>query len=238
MLTNYFKIAWRTLVRNKANSLINISGLAIGIASVILILMYVQDELKYDRFYHHADHIFQVNLDGKMGGEEFINGNTPAPTGATLVNEFPEMKTYTRIYRPGDVLVRYEGDKSTKSFFTEKRVLAVDSNFLQVFSYRLVIGNRATALLRSDAILISEDMAKKYFGDEEAIGKVIRKSNTDNFVVTGILANTPSNSHMQFDYLLPMSFLAKTDYDLINNRWGNFNFYSYILLDKKINCFF
>ena len=141
----------------------------------------------------------------------------------------PEIKATVRISKPSTNLLEV-GDKK----FEEKQGFYVDSNFLQVFSYPLVKGNSQTALQRSDAILITEDMAKKYFGDEDAMGKVIRKNNSDNFVVTGILANTPANSHLQFDYILPMSFLAKTDYDLINNRWGNFNFYSYILLDKKI----
>ncbi len=206
MLTNYFKIAWRTLVRNKVNSMINISGLAIGIASVILILMYVQDELKYDRFYHHADHIFQVNLDGKMGGEEFINGNTPAPTGATLVNEFPEMETYTRIYRPGDVLVRYEGEESAKSFFTEKRVLAVDSNFLQVFSYTSMGVDPGTCLQKPNSVVLTEQTANKYFGSHPAVGKILLLGEQRKpCLVTGVLHNLPPQASLQFDMLVTMS---------------------------------
>src|SRR5882672_5685236 len=104
MIKNYLKIAIRHIRRNRVNSLLNIVGLGIGMASVILIIFYVQDELSYDRFFKNADRIFEVNLDGKMGGEEGINGNTPPPVGESLMKTFPEIESYARIFRPGDVL--------------------------------------------------------------------------------------------------------------------------------------
>src|SRR2546423_15683274 len=107
MFKNYLKIAWRNVLRNRVNSFINIAGLAIGIACVILIVMYVQDELSYDKFFKNADHIYQVNLHGNFGGQEFLAGTTPPPVGAALVNAFPEIETYTRIFQPGSEVVRY-----------------------------------------------------------------------------------------------------------------------------------
>src|SRR5664279_709658 len=98
MIKNYFKIAWRNISRNKLSSVINIAGLAIGITCVLFILFYVQDELRYDRFFKQADRIYEVNIEGNMGGQEFLNGVTPPPAGAALVNTFPEMETYTRMY--------------------------------------------------------------------------------------------------------------------------------------------
>src|ERR1700712_3139355 len=105
MIRNYFKIAWRNLVRNKVSSIINISGLAIGLACLMLIGMYIKDEVSYDRFFKDADRIFRVNLDGKMGNEEFIVGHTPPPAGAALQKNFPEIEAYTRIFKPGNAVI-------------------------------------------------------------------------------------------------------------------------------------
>jgi putative ABC transport system permease protein len=206
MIRNYFKVAWRNIRRNKVNGFINIAGLAIGMASVILILFYVQDELKYDKFFKKADYIYQVNLDGKMGGEEFINGNTPPPVGAALVNAFPEIETYARIYRPGNVLVRHEEEKQPASYFTEKGVLVVDSNFLQVFTYRMLEGDPATCLQNPQSAVITEQTAKKYFGSQNAMGKILLFGDERTpATVTGILQSLPSGSSLQFDMLEPIS---------------------------------
>src|SRR4030095_3842559 len=107
MFKNYFKTAWRNIIRNKANSFINIAGLSIGIACVIFIVLYVQDELSYDKFLPDADRIYQVNLNGNIGGQEFLGGGTPPPAGAALVDEFPEVETYNKIYQPGKTVVCY-----------------------------------------------------------------------------------------------------------------------------------
>ena len=134
MIKNYLKIAWRTITQNKINSLINIVGLAIGMACVIFILLYVQDELKYDRFLNKVDHIYQLNVNANFEGSEFLTGNTPPPVGPALEKEFPEIEASVRIYQPGDALVRYKSDKQSENYFTEHAVWAVDSNFFQVFS--------------------------------------------------------------------------------------------------------
>ena len=117
--------------------------------------------------------------------------------------------------------------------FVEKRVFYTDPSFLEMFSFPLVRGDRKTALNRVDGVLVTEAMARKYFGKDDPIGKVLRQDNDKNVIVTGVLANTPPNSHLQFDFILPMASIAETNYDLKNNKWDNFNFYTYIQLDKS-----
>lgn len=206
MLSNYFKIAWRNILRNKVSSFINISGLAIGISCVILILLYVQDELQYDRFFHTADRICQVNISGNFGGEEFYVSNTPPTVGPALASEIPEIETYTRIYHPGDLVVRNEGSSQVENYFTEPGVLAVDSNFLQVFTFPMVEGDPASCLQHNNAVVITEKIARKYFGNGDAMGKTLLIDNSRTpFTVSGILKDLPAQSSLQFDLLTPVS---------------------------------
>ena len=118
MFKNYFKTAWRNMLRNKVNSFINISGLSIGIACALLIVIFIKNELSYDRFHKDAGRIYQVILNGNMNGEEFWAGNTPPPVGAALVNNIPEIESYTRFYKANDLVVRYENGSGTAKFFT------------------------------------------------------------------------------------------------------------------------
>jgi putative ABC transport system permease protein len=206
MFKNYLKIAFRNISRNKVNSFINIAGLAIGIACVIFILFYVQDELRYDRFFKQAERIYQVNIEGNMGGQEYLSGTTPPPAGAALKNTFPEIETYTRFFNASDEVVRSAEHKQVESYFTERNVHGVDSNFLAIFNYKLLHGNAATCLLRPDAVVITEQIGKKYFGNSNAMGKVLLfDDDRKPFTVTGVLQNLPSQSSLQFDMLRPMS---------------------------------
>ncbi|MEP7108290.1 MAG: ABC transporter permease [Ferruginibacter sp.] len=223
MIKNYFKIAFRNIIRHKAYSLINISGLAIGMACSILIFLWVQNELSYDRFHKNADLVYRI----VCNAGDFKAAVNAAGMPAGLKAQMPVIKNTVRLSHVSTNLFEV-GDRK----FEEKRVFYVDSTFLEVFSFPLLKGSANTALQRVDGVLITEDMAKKYFGNEDALGKILRKDNGENVTVTGILANIPSNSHLQFDFILPMSSFARTNYDLKNNVWDNFNFYSYIQLDK------
>ena len=205
MIKNYFKTAWRNMIRNKTSSFINVSGLSIGIACVLLIVIYIQNELRYDRFHKDADRIFQVVLNGNMNGQEFWGGNTAPPVGAALTNNIPEIESYTRFYEPNDIVVRYEGNGRSE-FFTEKNILAVDSNFLQLFGFEIIEGDAATALMKPGSVVITENIAKKYFGDENAIGKTLSmREDKQPFTVTAVLKNVPSSSSIQFDFLTPIA---------------------------------
>src|ERR1700712_2097651 len=186
MLKNYFKIAFRNILRHKAYSAINISGLAIGMASSILILLWLQNELSYDRFHKNADQTYRITCDAS-GFKAAVN-TAGMPGG--LKAKMPEIENTVRLSHLSSSLFEVGNRK-----FEEKRVFYVDSTFFQVFSFKLVKGDQATALSRVDGVLLTQDMAKKYFGQEDAIGKVLRKDNGSNVVVTGVLANIPANSH-------------------------------------------
>ncbi|MEP6613612.1 MAG: ABC transporter permease [Mucilaginibacter sp.] len=226
MFNTYFKLAYRNITKDKAYSIINITGLAIGLASSILILLWVQNELSYDKFHKNAGQIYRIACD--FGDSKSAANSAGMPGG--LKAELPVIKNAVRLGQSTATLLE-TGNKK----FDEKRVFYADASFMDVFSYPLVKGDRATALKQVDAVLVTQEMATKYFGNEDPIGKVIRKDNQENVVVTGVLANIPANSDLQFDFILPMASLAKTFDDLKNNTWDNFNLFDYVQLDKSFD---
>jgi len=226
MLKTYFKLAYRNIIKDKAYSIINITGLAIGLASSILILLWVQNELSYDKFHTNAGQTYRIASD--FGDSKSAANSAGMPAG--LKAQMPVVKNMVRI-QPANTTLLETGAKK----FQEDGVFFADASFMDVFSYPLVEGDRATALKQADGILITQAMAKKYFGSEDPIGKIIRKDNHENVVVTGVLANIPANSDLQFDFVLPMTSLARTNTDLKNNVWDNFNFWDYIQLDKNFD---
>ena len=224
MIRTYFKLAYRNIIKDKAYAMINITGLAIGLASSILILLWVQNELSYDRFHKNAGQIYRISCD--LGDSKTVG--TPAGMPAGLKAEMPVIKNIVRL-EPGNTTLLETGNKR----FEEEHVFYADPSFMEVFSFPLVKGDRATALKEVDGVLITQEMATKYFGNDNPIGKVIRKDNKENLIVTGVFANVPANSDLQFDFILPMASLARTNTDLKNNVWNNFNFYDYVQLDKS-----
>lgn len=237
MFRNYFKTAWRNIRRNKVNSVINVAGLSIALASVILLVIYVRDELSYDKFFAGADHIFQVNMTTMNNGvEETTGGNTAPKVGPTLVSSFPEIESYIRIYRPGDVLVRSEENGKVENYFSEKNLLGVDSNFLQVFNYKLQQGNAITCLQKPNSVVITETTAKKYFGSASAIGKVLYFGTDQKpFIVTAILGNVPSQSTFQFDLLTPISAYPVVKKRSWNWYWLQVNTYVKVRPDVAVD---
>lgn len=227
MIKNYFKIAFRNIIRHKAFAAINIAGLAIGMTCSIFILLWVQNELSYDRFHNNANEIYRIT--GSAG--DFNAAVNCAGMPPELKLKIPSIKNFVRISHPSTNVF----ESGTRKF-EEKNVFYADSTFLQVFSFSLVKGSAETALMRPDAVLITENMAKKYFNDENPLGKTVKKDNGKNITVTGVLANIPSNSHLQFDFILPMSSIANSDRDLLTSTWDNFNYYSYIQLDKNFKA--
>jgi len=222
MLRNYFKIAIRNIVRHKAFAIINIAGLAIGMACSIFILLWVQNELSYDKFHKNASTIYRL-----PGGGATNSG----PMVPELKAKIPAIKNFVR-FSQATTTVFAVGTKR----FEEKAVFYADSTLLQVFSFPLINGNAETALARPDAVLITADMAKKYFGNEDPMGKILKRDNKDNVVVTGVLKNIPANSHLQFDLIMPMSAIAHTDWRLKDNIWDSYDFYDYIQLDPNFKA--
>jgi len=226
MLKNYLRIALRSLIRHKAYTSINILGLAIGMASSILILLWVRNELSYDRWHKHAGQIYRINT----GASGFSTAVAPAGMTQGFQAVMPVIKNAARLIGPRNSLLS-AGERR----FDESRIFYADSTFLEFFSFPLVKGDVRTALQRPDGILLTEDMAKKYFGNEDPIGKVLRKDNNSNVVVTGVLANIPSNSHLQFDFIIPMSSFEH-EQEYIAGYWTNFIFYDYIQLDEHFDA--
>lgn len=228
MFKNYFKIALRNIFRHKAYSAINIIGLSIGMAASIFILLWVSNEKSYDRFHEKASKIYRITADA---GNDFKAAVSPAPMPPFLQQTIPAI---TNTVRLNDRLttVLQSGDKK----FEEKNGFFVDSSFFQVFSFPVVSGNIAQALTRPDAILLSEALAVKYFGNENAVGKVLRLNNASDVYVSAVFKNVPANSHLQFDYLRPMLAIAASHQDLKEEKWDNFNFYGYIQLNDNFKA--
>jgi len=224
MLTNYFKTALRSLFHNRLFTILNILGLATGLACSILIMLWVINELSYDRFNTNVDHTYR--LTASLLGETYPL--TGAPLGTALKTQIPGIKYAARL-RPnyGQSSIFTVGDRH----FEERGAYYADPDILKVFTFPLVSGDSSTALVRPDGLLLTQRMARKYFGDKNAIGKTIRMGTNASFTVAGILKDIPSTSHLQFDILLPMSFDARTDEDIINAHWDNLNFYTYIVFD-------
>jgi putative ABC transport system permease protein len=222
MLRNYFKIAFRNIIRHKAFATINIAGLAIGMACSIFILLWVQNELSYDKFHKNAGTIYRLTAGGATNS---------GPMVPELKAKIPVIKNFVRFSQATTTVF----EMGTKRF-EEKAVFYADSTLLQVFSFPLIKGNAETALTRPDAVLITEDMAKKYFGNEDAFGKILKRDNKDNVVVTGVLKNIPANSHLQFDFIMPMSAIAQSDWRLKDNIWASYDFYDYIQLDENFKA--
>ena len=224
MLFNYLKIALRNLRKHKAFSVINVSGLAIGMTCSIFILLWVREERSFDRFNSNADRLFR--LTDNVG--DFKAAVTPAGVAAGLKSQLPAIKNITRISKNHSAVFEVGTQK-----FQEKRLIYADSNFLEMFNYPLLKGNKNTALQSPDGILITENMARKYFGQQDPMGKLIRINNADNFKVVGVLEHIPSNSHLQFDFIIPMSAIEATDYDLKSKTWDSFNYYTYLELNNN-----
>ena len=214
MLKNYLKTAWRNLTKNKTFSLINIVGLAIGMAVCILILLFVSYERSFDNF--HKKNIYRLNEVQKFEGMLAYQkvGLSMFPMGPTLKNEFPEIKNFTRIHWVNKYQMT-AGDK--RLYFPQ--MFFVDSTFFQVFDFKLLTGDKSTVLQKPNSAVLTEETAKKLFGDANPIGKTIThyEGDTLSFVVTGIMQNVPQNSQLQFDGLFSFSTIFNPD---INNNWG------------------
>jgi putative ABC transport system permease protein len=226
MFKNYFKIAFRNLLRHKLFSFLNIFGLAIGIACSIMIFLWVQDELSFDKFNPNADHIFRITT--TSSDQEYAI--VPPSLANAVKTQMPEIKNATRV-----VSIKKMITVDAKKF-DEKNIYYADNNFLQIFNYPLLKGNVATVLSSPYSVVLTETTAKKYFGSADAaMGKTIYIDNDikgNNLLVTGILKNIPSNSHLQPEMLIPMDL-----YDKINNTkygWTNFDVYTYFQLKDVV----
>lgn len=222
MYKNYFKIGWRNLMKNKGLSAINIVGLSLGIATCLMIMLFVVDELSFDRYNVKADQIVRVVLKGKVNGEVIKEAVTPAPVAGTLKNEFPEVSKATRLRRFGSPKITYKNiayRNSTLAF--------VDPNFFQVFTLLFLQGNSETALKEPHTIVITREQALKYFGNEDPMNKLLDLNETgDQYKVTGVIDRVPANSHFHFDLFASMEGLEDAKAD----NWMTSRYFSYLVL--------
>ena len=228
MFKNYVKIAVRNLRKNKTYSFINILGLSIGITCTLFMIMWVVDELSWDKFQTNADTLFRVEQDQPNPKGMFHVNLTPFPMGPALKDEIPEVKNSARTVFPGSILMR-SGDK----LFYENNAVIVDPAYLEMFTFPLVRGNAETILNDPTSIVLTEDVAEKYFGNDDPIGKTLLVNTKYNFKVTGILRKLPANTYLQANILLPFSF-AKTLGNNIEN-WGSNQIITWIQLYKNRN---
>lgn len=220
MLKNYFKIAVRNLLRSKVFSFINITGLVIGMSSAILILLWIYDEVSYDRFHQNKAYLYHAWNRGTFDNKLQCWPSTPKTLGPALKREYPEVENSCRVFSRWFVTVAGETKMSTQA-------MVVDPSFLSMFSFPLLKGDKNSALDGVYSIVVTEKMAKKMFGTTDAMNKTIR-IDSNNFTVTGILTDPPANSKFKFDYLLPWRFLKIIDED--DEFWGNNSVDTYVQL--------
>jgi len=224
MFKNYFLIAWRNLKNSKAFSFINISGLAIGLATCLLILLYVKDELSYDRYNEKADRIYRIDGDLKFAGNHFVIAVAPEPMGATMKRDYPEVEQTVHFRSYGGVLVR-KGQQNIH----EDKVVYTDSTLFSVFTLPMIQGDPAHALAEPKSVVITEKTAMKYFNSTDVVGKYLVVNDTTNLKVTGVIKNIPSQSHFNFDFFISGNkSIAKWEL----GDWLSNNFNTYILLKK------
>jgi ABC-type antimicrobial peptide transport system permease subunit len=224
MILNFFKIAIRNFRKNKGFSFINITGLAIGMAAAILIILWIQNEVSMDRDYAKIDRIYRMYNRDKFSGDLWAWGTTPKVMAPVLKKDYPEVEDAVRVTFANFLFT--VGDKK----ITERGSF-VDSGFLNMFDFPMISGNATKALGGIYNIVITEKLAKKLFGNGEAMGKTIKIDSVDFFTVSGILKDLPNNTSFEFDYLLPWSYLHKLNQD--DQYWGNNSVSTYVLLKQN-----
>jgi putative ABC transport system permease protein len=223
---NYLKIIWRNLFRYKGFSFINISGLAIGMASAILILLWVQNELSMDQFHEKKDRIYVMMNRAVFEGKIECWAGVPSPVAGVLKNEYPQVEEVVRINGVGPFVV------NVAEKHLEGIGLMADPGFLKVFSFPLLEGNIQTSLSTPRSMVVTEKFAKKLFGNEDAMGKVVRIDSNANFIISGVLKNLPNNTIFDFEYLIPFSYKKEVGWD--NQSWDYNGESVYVLLKPGV----
>ncbi|MEM6841249.1 MAG: ABC transporter permease [Bacteroidota bacterium] len=227
MFRNYLTTGTRNLLKHKLATTINILGLAIGLASFLLISEYVRFEESYDRFFTDADHIYRLSTVQRVNGEVRVkDAMTYYPAPKVLKDELPEVKEATVTYKFEEIIIRRE-----ESVIQEKQVIAADSNFFKVFDYRIIQGSSETMLTEPYALVLTESKAKFYFGDQDPIGQTLEVLGEFNrtFNVTGVIQDVPENTHYKFDILISGSSIKER---VGQDNWNDFTFYAFVKLDQ------
>jgi len=237
MIKNYIKIAWRNLFRNKGFSLTNLLGLTIGITCTILIYLWVQDELGYNKFHADYKNIYQVMANRNFNNQIATDGNMVLPLAGALQDKLPQIKNAVVMSHREQHIITY-GDTKLK-----KRGYSVSDHFFNVFSWKFIKGNGATSITDPSSIVLTQSAAKTFFGNNDPIGKTIRIDNKRDVKVTAVIADPPGNSTFHFDYIVPFNTVSE-DYKNSITQWDRFSYNVFIqtqadanttLLEKNIN---
>ncbi len=227
MFKNYLKIAFRNLWKNKGYSAINIFGLAVGLATCLLILIFVADELSYDQFNKKANRIYRVDGDLQFGGTHFILAVAPDPLGATMKKDFPQVEQYVRFRDNGGFRVK-KGNENVQ----ENKVIYTDSTLFDVFTLPVVAGDPKTALIDPNSIVITQKVAEKYFNTTDVVGKTLTINDTTNYKITAVIKSIPTQSHFNFDFFVPLSSSEESR----KNNWLSNNFNTYVVLREGVHA--
>ena len=242
MIKNYLKTAWRFLLQNKLTSLISLTGLAIGVGCFLLLSTYIMNELRYDRFNDKADRIVRLvqHIKSTNNNEEIINAITPSAPVPVFKQALPEIADGARIfnysgYKPATV-------QYSDKLFNERNMLMADESFFKIFSFDFLEGNSLTAFNQINSVVISASTAKKYFGNDDPIGKILKVNNVNSMLITGVIKDVPAYSQIKFDLIGNYAMLSRSK----NRKWDSANDYSYFLLkpgtkvksaEQKINAY-
>lgn len=226
MFSNYIKIAWRNLMKHKLFSFINVMGLSIGISVCFIIMVFVQDELSYDRFNDKADRMYRIAFRATMNGGKINESNVMPPVAKALKDEYPEVEAVTRIHEGGRPKVFY-GDRT----FNNGSLALVDSNFFNVFTIPLLEGDKQTAMREPYSVVLTKAFAGKLFGNEDPMGKFVRidgGSDSTPCKVTGIINEVPRNSHFHFDFFVSLSSIPYAN----STSWLSSGMFTYLVLKQ------
>jgi putative ABC transport system permease protein len=224
MISNYIRISLRNFRKNKSLPLINLIGLSIGMATCMLILLFVQNQLSYDRFHENADRIVRVIFKGHVQGQDMKEANVMPPVAKMMLENYPEVQQAARLVNAGSPIITYQN-----SSFRENAFAFVDPEFFEIFSLPFIRGDAATALTEPHTVVITDSIARKYFNKEDPIGKVINiKGGNDFYKVTGVISQVPENSHFHFDFFASMRSWP----DAQSTSFMISGYYTYLLLPK------
>jgi len=232
MIRNYFKIGFRSLIKQKAFSIINIIGLSVGLASVIMILLYVEDEFSYDKFHKKGDRIYKVFLERNYPDHVTRYAIIPHSFSEVMASDFPEVENAVRMLanNNSEILVSYTDEGNEMESFEEEKFSLADSTFFDVFDVRLIKGDPATAISNPQDIVITEETALRYFGDEDPLNKVLQ-TDFGEFTIRGVCENIPDNSHFDFDFIGAL----ETFPFFKNINFTGFSAHTYLLLAEGTN---
>ncbi len=230
MIKNYFKMAWRNLLKHKGHTAINVFGLAVGMACFLLILFYVKDESSFDKFHKDSERIYRITeVNYSDGGDNYL-ANAYSAIGPALKSDFPEFDAFVRFH-----IEEFSVANGPEKKFQEPRFAFADSTLWDVLDFQLLEGDKTSALADPFSLVITESMAAKYFGDEDALGKTLKVDGQTDYQITGILKDIPENSHLQFDFLASFISLRQVQGGWMFNNWYWPPMYTYVKVPAGID---